>query len=128
SAVRTFALDEWDSSVFHAMRVLEHGLRWLAGQFPNLTLRKPVELENWESIIGNIQARIDEELKRNAPRTTQRDSDLAFYGKAAAEFRYFKDAWRNHVMHSRNDPYDEYEAGRVLEHVATFMAILAERA
>jgi hypothetical protein len=43
---------------------------------------------------------------------------------AAAEFRYFKDAWRNHVMHDRNDSYDEPEALRVLEHVTRFMTLL----
>jgi hypothetical protein len=127
AASRCYAVDEWDASVFHSMRVLEHGLRWLAGQFPNLTLKKPVELENWENIIGNIQARINEDLKGSAPRTQQRDEDLAFYGRAAAEFRYFKDAWRNHVMHNRNDPYGPGETGDVLSHVASFMKILAVR-
>lgn len=97
AASRCYALNEWDASVFHLMRVLEQGLRWLAGNFP-LTLKKPVELENWENIIGNIQARIDDELRKSVPRTPQRDDDLAFYGRAAAEFRYFKDAWRNHVI------------------------------
>ena len=125
---RCYGLEEWDAAVFHAMGVLEHGLRWLAAQFPNLTLTKPVELENWENIVNNIQARIDEELKRNAPRTEQRDEDLAFYGKVASEFRYFKDAWRNHVMHNRYDPYDAGMAQSVIGHVATFMKVLAERA
>jgi hypothetical protein len=127
-ASRCFALEEWDASVFHAMRVLEHGLRWLAAQFQNLTLKKAVEFENWESIIGNIQARIDEELRSSAPRLPKRDADLVFYGRAAAELRYFKDAWRNHVMHVRNVPYEEGTAGGVINHVASFMSVLAERA
>jgi hypothetical protein len=127
SASRCFALEEWDASVFHAMRVLEHGLRWLASQFRNLTLKKPIELENWENIISNIKARIDDELARSAPRTLERDADLAFYGDVAKEFRYFKDAWRNHVMHNRNDPYDQGTSSSVLDHVAIFMKSLAVR-
>lgn len=134
AASRCYALEEWDASAFHSMRVLEHGLRWLASQFPNLTLKKPVELENWENIINNIQARIDDELrppKQGAPprpqKTPERDAELTFHAKAAAEFRYFKDAWRNHVMHNRNDPYDEGTAWSVLVHVSSFMKILAER-
>jgi hypothetical protein len=110
------------------MRVLERGLGWLAGRInagPSpLTLSTPVECEEWGSIIRNIQARIDEELNANNPRTPQRNQDLACYGMAAAEFRYFKDAWRNHVMHDRNDSYDEPEALRVLEHVTRFMTLL----
>jgi hypothetical protein len=99
------------------MRVLEQGLLWLAkevhaGPFP-LTLTKPVELESWERIIANIQDRIDAELGPSKqgqpprpPKTAERDEQLAFYSRAAAEFRYFKDAWRNHTMHNRNVAHD----------------------
>lgn len=138
SASTCFALDEWDASVFHSMRVLEHGLRWLASQinagpFP-LTLKKDVELEQWGNIIDNIQARINEELEPpragQPPRpqkTAARDELLAFYSKAAKEFMYFKEAWRNHVMHNRNVPHDQDTSRSVLNHVTTFMKILGEK-
>lgn len=139
SASRCYALDEWDAAVFHSMRVLEHGLRWLAAQinagpFP-LTLNKPVELEQWGTIIGNIQARIDDELgppKQGHPprpqKTAEREKELAFYSKAAKEFMYFKEAWRNYVMHDKGVPFGAGTALSVLDHVSSFMKILAERA
>ena len=138
SASKCYAFDQWDATVFHSMRVLEHGLRWLAGRinagpFP-LTLREPLELAQWGNIIDNIQGRINDELgpppKGSGPRppkTAERDAELSFYSQAAKEFTYFKSAWRNHVMHDRNDPYGKGTAGDVLEHVAAFMKALAAR-
>jgi hypothetical protein len=61
-------------------------------------------------------------------KTLQGDADLGFYSRAAKEFQYFRVGWRNHVMHDRQQSYDPGSAGSVLEHVATFMQILAERA
>ena len=139
AASRCFALDEWDASVFHSMRVLEKGLRWFAGQinagpFP-LTLKKPIELEQWGNIIENIQARIDDEMgpppkgqPSRSQKTPERGEELAFYSRAAKELAYFKEAWRNHIMHDRNAPHDDGTARTVLDHVAAFMQVLATRA
>lgn len=131
SAVKCYALHEWDACVFHCMRVLEPGLRWLvdqvnAGPFP-LTLRTHVDFTTWEVILGNLIARINEELAASIPRTHQRDELLQFLGEIAPMFRWFKDAWRNHVMHDRNDPYDEGTSRSVLDNVSSFMITLAER-
>jgi hypothetical protein len=47
-----------------------------------------------------------------------------FYSGAAKDFRYFKDAWRNHAMQYR-ERYTETDAKGILEHVRAFMVQLA---
>ena len=49
-----------------------------------------------------------------------------FYSEAASHFFYIKEAWRNHVSHSRTD-YDDTEATRVVARVRDFMTALAGR-
>jgi hypothetical protein len=41
------------------------------------------------------------------------------------QFRYFKDAWRNHVDHGR-EHYDEHQADTILTHTIDFMVFLVE--
>ncbi len=48
------------------------------------------------------------------------DTRRQAYSQAATTFRHFKDAWRNHVSHSRID-YDENKAGRIFDSVKLFM-------
>jgi len=46
------------------------------------------------------------------------------YSEIACEFMFFKDAWRNHVMHGRSE-YDEERAQNIYNHVGAFMKHLA---
>ena len=128
AASRCFALDEWEASIFHSMNVLEHGIRWLADQLAPMTFSKSIELASWGEILTSLRKIIDAENAKTPPPTPERSEKLRFYGQAATEFKYFQNAWRDWVMHERNLPYDEPEATRVLNHVAAFMEILAERA
>lgn len=120
-AARCLALDQWTAAVFHLMRVLEHGLRDLASRtgaiFPIST-----ELEQWKTIIDVIEATIRKFEQQ--PKSPQKTKQLEFYGKAASQFWYFKEAWRNHVAHSRAT-YDEREALHVFNSVHEFMRALA---
>jgi HEPN domain-containing protein len=109
--------------VFHLMRAVEHALRALAKRL-KVPRPKTFELKTWEELIRNIEDEI--EAIRKKPRTTQRAKDLEFYNAAAAQFRYFKDGWRNCVMHSRAS-YDEPGAMIVMVHVRDFMQHLATR-
>jgi hypothetical protein len=109
--------------VFHLMRVAEHGLRALAKRL-KVPRPKTFELKTWEELIRNVEQKIDEIAKK--PRTLRRAKDLEFYNAAAAQFRYFKNGWRNIVMHSRAS-YDEPRAMIVMVHVRDFMQHLATR-
>jgi len=119
-----YATDRNTACVFHSMRVLEIGLRVLANDL-QVTFPTPIELENWNTIIEKIESTIRDREKQ-LPKGMQKSEEMQFYSEAAKEFRYFKDAWRNHVAHSR-EKYGETEAYRVLCHVRDFMQHLASK-
>jgi hypothetical protein len=117
------------ASVFHLMRILEYGLRALAKQLMVTFKTKqgtsiPIDLQEWGNIIGAIENKIDDMKSRRKSR--QKAEDLQFYSEAAKEFRYFKDAWRNHVMHTKAS-YDSHDAAKVMEHVKEFMQHISTR-
>jgi hypothetical protein len=118
-ACNCYALGLNTACVFHLMRVLEKGLRAMAESL-NVLWR----FEDWGRVIERMEpviAAIDRQEK-----TPQKIADQQFYDEAATQFRYFKNAWRNHVMHA-NVRYDAETALRILEHVAAFMQQLSTR-
>lgn len=121
SASRCFALDEWTACVFHLMRVLEIGLRDLAKQIGLNS--ESMELENWKNVIDQVEKQI--RLLEQTPKSPQKSANLQFYSEAASCFRHFKDAWRNHVSHSRAN-YSEREALAIYNNVMIFMHTLAK--
>lgn len=123
-AARCFALSRDTACVFHLMRVLEIGLRALARrmQLPRMTDRK-----QWGQIIQKIEDEVKALQESERKKPTKRGAEkLTFYSEAGKEFTYFKDAWRNHVMHARTT-YDMTESARIFAHVNDFMTFLAKR-
>jgi hypothetical protein len=119
AVVDCWALGHGTASVFHSMRVLEYGLAAFAHD-----LDEQVGVENWHTVLDKIESKIA--AFRNSPRGEQKTARLAFLSQAANEFRYFKDAWRNHVSHNRAS-YDAHQARSVMEHVRAFMNHLASQ-
>jgi hypothetical protein len=119
---RCYAARRNTASVFHSMGVLQKGLYALANQL-SVAFPEGLELENWQNVIERIEKKIREldALKKGQ----QKDATLKFYSEAAVQFRYFKDAWRNHVAHLR-EVYDADQAHSILLHVRDFMKELAE--
>lgn len=112
-----YALGLYTASVFHSMRALEHGIKSLA-QDVGLTY----DIQNWQNILDQIESKLREEGKKtNSPQKQER---LKFLSEANAEFRHFKDAWRNHVSHNKT-AYDDTQARRVLDHACTFIETLS---
>ena len=100
------------------MRALELGLIALAAMFNVDTDRN-----NWENIINEIESQV----KKTGPtRGPDWKDEEQFYSEAALQFRFFKNAWRNHVMHVR-DKYDETRAKAIFDHVRDFMTHLTGR-
>jgi hypothetical protein len=99
------------------MRALEYGLRAMAAD-----VLVEVEAESWHTIIERIETKIDK--ARDAPRGEGKSARLQFLSEAAAEFRYFKDGWRNYASHVKIS-YDDAQAVRVMQHVATFISHLS---
>lgn len=114
-----FALEQSTACVFHSMRVLEKGIRCLAGK---IGLPPESNLQNWKNILDQIEAKI--RLIEKQPKSEEKNAALRFYSGAATQFRYFKDAWRNHVSHS-DVSYGSDEASIVFNHVKEVMTSLA---
>lgn len=120
AGVDLWALGYSTASIFHFMRVLEHGLRSLAAD-----VGKTFDIQNWQNIIDQIESEI-RSLGKTLPAGLAKSDRLRFLSEAAKEFAYFKDGWRNYVSHNRAD-YDEHQARSVLEHVKSFMTVLSSR-
>jgi hypothetical protein len=113
-----YACDRNTACVMHLMRVLEVGLSVFSVQLNASSTRK-----FWENIINDIEVEIK---KINGPHAgADWKERQQFYSGAAKDFRYFKDAWRNHAMHYR-EHYEAAEAKSILDHVKAFMVQLAE--
>jgi hypothetical protein len=108
--------------VFHCMRVIERGLRSLANEL-HVKFSVPFEYQEWHSIIDAIESEI-KKLEQQ-PRGQVKSDKLKFYSQTASQFFYFKNAWRNHVSHARED-YGDEETIRVFDHCGDFMRYLAE--
>ena len=113
-----YALEQDTACVMHLMRVLESGLTVMAKEFGVDTSRA-----QWHKIISDIE----DALVALGPSDGSDWKDRKeFFSPACMEFRYFKDAWRNHVMHSRAR-YNASESKRILDHTKDFMEHLSKR-
>lgn len=120
-AGKAYALGLFTACVFHSMRAAEIALRLMA---IGLNISKPENLQ-WQTIIEQIE----KEIKKfqQLPNTTEnKKEDLTFYSNAATQFMYFKDAWRNHVSHSRTF-YDEEDSLMIMNHVRDFIEVLSAK-
>lgn len=117
-ACKCYALNRSTACVFHMMRILELGLNALAQ-----SLQVQFDRRNWENIIGDIEAEIRRISTSRGPSWKE---DEQFYAEAAIQFRYFKNAWRNHVMHIR-DVYSEEKSLEIMNHVRDFMKHLSKK-
>jgi hypothetical protein len=113
-----YALEQDTACVMHLMRTLESGLTVLGGEFGVNVAR-----EQWHTIIKAIQIAVGQIGPNSGADWKERQE---FYSTACQEFRYFKDAWRNHAMHVRKR-YNGREAKRILDHTGDFMLTLSER-
>jgi hypothetical protein len=120
-ASQCIALERFTAAVFHLMRTLEHGLRDIAAQFGiSFTDR------TWYPIIRDIEAEIAKRKRDPKGLSDAEKADLAFYSDIAVEFKYFKDAWRNHVSHAKST-YDAGQAEAIYVHVRDFMLKISDR-
>ncbi len=118
-----YAVGEYTACVFHSMRMAELGLKSLA-KYLNVSFPFPIELADWQNIIDKIESEIKELNK--LPKSAEKDEKLKFCSGAAAQFRYFKDAYRKHVAHARENS-GEYQEFNILEKTNEFMRILSKR-
>jgi len=106
------------ASVYHSMCVLEVGLDSLS-----CALGLPFSMKNWNVILNEIEAAITGIGPSSGPSWKE---DKEFYSKAAIEFKYFREAWRNHTAHGRGT-FTDADAEKVLGHVKDFMVHLSKK-
>jgi hypothetical protein len=126
------ALGLGSASVFHLMHVVEWGLRAFAvhlGLLKVLIERKtkkfiPLEFSQWEHILNQLPDKIDAKVNALSVGPSKQKAQV-FYYPTLKEIRGFRDAWRNHLMHTRA-AYTPEDAVAVFSHVEIFMKSLAE--
>jgi hypothetical protein len=114
---RCFALSRYTGSVFHAMRILEPGLGALGKEFGI-----PTSMNTWKTIIDRLRKAVEARSIAEGARWSDRD----FYSDVAAQVWFFKDAWRNHVMHARVT-FDVETAPPIIEYTRRLMTQLATK-
>jgi hypothetical protein len=124
------------AAVFHLMRVVEWGLRALCvdlglKRVKNKLRRSgkasyvPIEYSEWEKLLDQLQTKVDAKLQR-LKRGSSKQHLQQFYYPALQDIRGIRDAWRNHVMHTR-DEYNHADADAIMSHVKRLMETLAGR-
>jgi len=117
--------------VFHLMRAAEIGLRALAKDRNLVFADKPLDQQQWGTILGAIdgalkQLRQDDIKNWRDPEI--KDIQTRFYAEVVQELRGFNEAWRRHLSHTRDSGlYDRDYAASVMRHVRAFMQKLAEK-
>jgi hypothetical protein len=121
--------------VFHLMRAVEWGLRAFSthlGVKKLTTTRRsgkktytPLDFSEWEKIINALHGSVDAKINK-LKRGPDKQRDQEFYYPILQDIKGFKDAWRNHVMHTRAQ-YTRKDAEAILYHVSRFMIALATR-
>jgi len=132
AAAHCLSVDLNVAAVFHLMHVVEWGIRALCHHVGlaevvtdvKRSKRLPIEYAQWEIILKQIddkvQATVGAIVDRDDKQKAQR-----FYYSTLQEIEGFKEAWRNHVMHTRGE-YTAEDAEAVKSHVERFMKSLVK--
>lgn len=125
-AAECFSVGANTATIFHLMRVAEHGLRALAYDRRIKVPKGPIDLATWEDIIKQLEKA--ELAIQNYPKTHAREAQYEFYHGAMMQLRSFKNVWRNRYSHTRghfNEEDESHEAEKAIRQVPSFMQILA---
>ena len=124
------AVESGTAAVFHLMRTVEWGLRALAADLgvlntPRKNANIPIEFSEWDKILDQLYPAVEKKIDAMPP-GSQKQETQEFYFPLLLDIRSFKDAFRNHVMHTRKI-YSQKAADDVLDHVRRFMTLLSTR-
>lgn len=121
-----YATGNYTACVFHLMRAVEHGARAMVKALKvRRRLSRPVELCQW----GELLTAMEQGLATAATgrrRSVVVSEKSEFFNHAVAQFRNFKDAWRNNVSHTKKR-YEPGETKDIMNNTRQFMQHLALR-
>jgi len=112
------------AAVFHLMRIAEFGLRKMAKRLRTAVSASRIDFAGWSTLTKKIRKRIEVLEKRT--NNAKKLDDLEYYHAALDEIKFFRDYWRNEVMHTRGQ-YDATQADDARKRVENFMRKLALR-
>lgn len=122
-AGKCLALGRYTACVFHLMRVMEIGVKFLGRK-----MQVPLTDEKtWDAILRDLNTKIkgitsgSSGGKLTGRKKAKRDK----YAAAVAHLTHVKDAWRNRVAHPK-DSYTDEQAEEVFRFVKTYMRYLAK--
>jgi hypothetical protein len=124
------AVDCGTAAVFHLMRAVEWGVRALCVDLGVLTVPRkkatiPIEFSEWDKILDQVYPAVNAKIDALSP-GPQKQEWQEFYFPLLLDIRGFKDAFRNHVMHTRQT-YSQKAADDVLDYVRRFFVLLSTR-
>lgn len=119
-AAKCIALGRYTAAVFHAMRMLEIGIRALSKRLSIPDPTKAAE-KNWGKILAAIKAKIDE-MWPGSVRLP--NSEGAVFEDLYAHLDAIRNPWRNATMHVETI-YVSHEALHIIRCAAFFMTKLA---
>lgn len=120
-AAKCIAFGRYTASVFHAMRVLEIGIRALSKRLGIPDPLKPSE-KNWSKFLGAIKSQIDQLWPTNS--RLPGSEGVAFEG-LYAHLDAVRNPWRNATMHVETI-YAPHEALHIIRCAAFFMVALSK--
>lgn len=121
-AGRCLSFERGTAAVFHLMRAVEDGLIGIAKTLGVvLPKNRPLEIADQDKILRGIDAVIQQLSGGNQQAATVLSKQqIAWYQETRLDLQAFKDAWRNHVSHSRVT-YDVPTGTSIYLHVRSFM-------
>lgn len=133
AAMECYALEQDTASVFHLMRVVEWGLRAFCYHLGFKSVKRKIkktgkveltsiEYSTWEGILNQLRGKVNDRLGK-LRRGSKKQQLQEFYNPVLSEIEAFKDAWRNHVMHTRKT-YGSDDVLAIMSHVRRFMNLL----
>jgi hypothetical protein len=135
AAGNCITVEEGTAAVFHLMRAVEWGLRAFCAHLAIYRIRKskrsgqkkyiPVAFAQWDKMLDDVHAAVDKKIDKLSPGRRKQEAQ-EFYYPLLRDIKGFKDAWRNHVMHTRAS-YSTKQADDICDHVKAFMSALATR-
>lgn len=129
AAGNCYATENYTACVFHLMRAVEVVARKLvialnSRQYLNPPNR-PVELCTWDDLLKALDRGVAD-LAAGTRTNPKKKAAYEFYNHAVAQFRNFKDAWRNNVSHKR-ETYQQVKTKDIMDNTRQFMQHLATR-
>lgn len=118
------------ASVFHLMRAVEVTARYMIKKLGaskylvnSKGARVPVELCDWHTLIQAMEKGLSD-LSIGISTSKYKKRKHEHFSHALATFRHFKNAWRNHVSHTR-ELYKPGKAKDIMDNTRQFMQHLA---